>query len=233
LATALATYSQALLHVRAYAQAESLLRECLVIREKMQPDTWQTFNTQSMLGGALLGQKKYDEAEPLLLKGYEGMKQSEKTIPPLARGRIPEALDRLIALYTDTNKPDDVRDVSGRKEGATKKMRRVCFATNQYATSRFDKWFGVTSIGTSHHETTQTSCTRLLRFRGSPRVYQSAGCELARTHARTKETASIKIGTASIAVPTRNFSQQTQESRSNYSLLQFGVSRQARRLPVA
>ncbi len=27
-----------------------------------------------MLGGALLGQKKYAEAEPLLLKGYEGMK---------------------------------------------------------------------------------------------------------------------------------------------------------------
>ena len=30
-----------------------------------------------MLGEALLEQKKYPEAEPLLLSGYEGMKQRE------------------------------------------------------------------------------------------------------------------------------------------------------------
>jgi len=35
-----------------------------------------------MLGGSLLGQKKYAEAEPLLLSGYEGMKQREVKIPP-------------------------------------------------------------------------------------------------------------------------------------------------------
>ena len=62
-----------------------------------------------MLGGALLGQKKYAEAEPLLLAGYEGMKQWEKTIPPQAGTRIPEALDRLIELSTATNKPDEVK----------------------------------------------------------------------------------------------------------------------------
>ena len=69
-------------------------------------DAWQKFDTQSMLGGALLGQKKYADAEPLLLKGYEGMKQRENTIPPPGRVRIPEAIDRLIELYTPTNKPD-------------------------------------------------------------------------------------------------------------------------------
>jgi hypothetical protein len=49
----------------------------------------------SLLGGALLGQKKDAEAEPLLLKGYEGMKQREKSIPRQGSTRIPEALDRL------------------------------------------------------------------------------------------------------------------------------------------
>ncbi len=44
-----------------------------------------------------------------LLTGYEGMKQREKTIPPQASVRIPEALDRLIELATATNKPDDVK----------------------------------------------------------------------------------------------------------------------------
>jgi len=62
-----------------------------------------------MLGGALLGQKKYADAEPLLLKGYEGMKQREKTISPQGATRLPEALDRLIELYTATNKPDEVK----------------------------------------------------------------------------------------------------------------------------
>jgi eukaryotic-like serine/threonine-protein kinase len=37
------------------------------------------------------------------------MKQREKTIPPQAGTRLPEALDRLIDLYTATNKPDDVK----------------------------------------------------------------------------------------------------------------------------
>ena len=42
-----------------------------------------------------------------MLKGYEGMKQQEKTIPPQGATRIPEALDRLIELYTATNKPGE------------------------------------------------------------------------------------------------------------------------------
>ncbi len=62
-----------------------------------------------MLGGSLLGQKKYADAEPLLLKGYEGMKQREKSITKGGETRIPEALDRLIELYTATNKPDEAK----------------------------------------------------------------------------------------------------------------------------
>jgi eukaryotic-like serine/threonine-protein kinase len=43
------------------------------------------------------------------LKGYEGMKQREKSIPAQGRTRISEALDALIELYTATNKPDEVK----------------------------------------------------------------------------------------------------------------------------
>jgi hypothetical protein len=109
LAGVLAQLSMSLLPANAFTDAEALLRECLAIRAKTQPDAWTTFNTMSMLGGALLGQKKYAEAQPLLLKGYEGMKKREKTIPPQGILRIPEALDRLIALSTATNKPDEVK----------------------------------------------------------------------------------------------------------------------------
>jgi tetratricopeptide (TPR) repeat protein len=109
LAQQLASASLALLQAKSFAEAEPLLRESLAIREKTQPDAWSTFNTKSSLGGALLGQKKYADAEPLLLAGYEGMKQREKTIPPQGQARLPEAIDRLIELYTATDKPDEVK----------------------------------------------------------------------------------------------------------------------------
>ena len=51
------------------------MRESLTIRERIRPGNWATYNTKSLLGESLLGQKKYAEAEPLLLSGYEGMKQ--------------------------------------------------------------------------------------------------------------------------------------------------------------
>ena len=66
-----------------------------------------TFNTESLLGGSLLGQKKYAEAEPLLLSGYAGLKEREKTIPPPGKVRLPEAAERLAQLYEATGKKDE------------------------------------------------------------------------------------------------------------------------------
>jgi len=109
LAGQLAEIGLVLLQQKKWTEAEPLLRECLAIRAKTQPDAWNTFNTKSSLGGALLGQKKYADAEPLLLAGYEGMKKREKTIPPQGLVRLPEAIDRLIELSTATNKPDEVK----------------------------------------------------------------------------------------------------------------------------
>jgi eukaryotic-like serine/threonine-protein kinase len=109
LASQLVPFGKTLLDAKGYAEAEPLFREGLAIREKVQPDSWQTFFTQSLLGGALLGQKKYADAEPLLVKGYEGMKAREKTIPRGGELRIPEALDRLIELYTALGKADEAK----------------------------------------------------------------------------------------------------------------------------
>jgi tetratricopeptide (TPR) repeat protein len=89
-----------------YADAEPRLRECLRIREQIAPDDWQTFNAQSLLGGSLLGQKKYAETEPLLLSGYEGMKQREEMIPRQGKIRLTEAIERLVQLYEAMGKTD-------------------------------------------------------------------------------------------------------------------------------
>jgi eukaryotic-like serine/threonine-protein kinase len=56
-----------LLQQQRWAEPEILICQSLAIRERMQPGAWTTFNAQSLLGGVLLGQKKYAEAEPLLL----------------------------------------------------------------------------------------------------------------------------------------------------------------------
>ncbi|HEV3342954.1 MAG TPA: tetratricopeptide repeat protein [Pirellulales bacterium] len=88
-----------------------LLQQTFDLRAEMAPDSWNTFNTQSLLGGALLGQRKYAEAELLLVTGHEGMKAREATIPQTDGGelRIPEAIDRLIELYTATNEPEEAK----------------------------------------------------------------------------------------------------------------------------
>jgi tetratricopeptide (TPR) repeat protein len=111
LTTELSMFAQGLLRCDEFTAAEPLLRECLAIREKNQPDHWGTFSTQSMLGGALLGQKKHADAAPLLVAGYEGMKAREKTIPKTGGSEecIPDALDWIIQLYTATSKPDEVK----------------------------------------------------------------------------------------------------------------------------
>src|SRR5262249_41095412 len=79
---------------------------CLAIREKKLPEHWSRSNAQSLLGAALASQKKYAEAEPLLLAGYQGLKAREKDLPAAAKKNLPEALDRLIKLYEDWGKPD-------------------------------------------------------------------------------------------------------------------------------
>ena len=102
----LASVSLDLLQFQQYAEAERYLRECLAIRENAQPNDWSTFNTKSMLGGSLLGQKKYADSEPLLIAGYEGMRQREADIPAQGKIRLTEAIQRLVDLYDATDQKD-------------------------------------------------------------------------------------------------------------------------------
>jgi tetratricopeptide (TPR) repeat protein len=82
-----------------WAESEAVLRACLAIREKATPDGWARFDTMSMLGGALLGQRRYAEAEPLVVPGYEGMKAREGRIPPPSRRYLAEAALQVVRLY--------------------------------------------------------------------------------------------------------------------------------------
>jgi tetratricopeptide (TPR) repeat protein len=100
-------------------EAEPLLRECLLVRQKQQADAWETYHTQSLLGGSLLGQKKYAAAEPLLLAGYEGMKQRQAKIYFPDQVYMAEGVERLVALYQAWGKKEEA-DRWRRKSAAAK-----------------------------------------------------------------------------------------------------------------
>jgi tetratricopeptide (TPR) repeat protein len=88
--------------------AEKVLHECLAMREKMEPDSWQVFNARSLLGEALVRQERYAEAEALLRTGYEGLKQHQEEIPAAAHSvPLKEAVQRLVQLYDACGKSDE------------------------------------------------------------------------------------------------------------------------------
>jgi serine/threonine protein kinase len=98
-AAALAINGSLLLSQKKPTEAELILRECLTIRQKIQPEDWTTFETQSLLGESLMEQRKFVDAEPLLLAGYKGMKEHETKIPSPDKPRFTKAIERLVKLY--------------------------------------------------------------------------------------------------------------------------------------
>jgi serine/threonine protein kinase/Tfp pilus assembly protein PilF len=89
-----------------YTVAEEVCREALRIREKKLPGDWLVFESQSLLGVALGAQKRYAEAEPLLISGYEGLLARKDVIPATSAQSLSEALERIVQLYKDWGKKD-------------------------------------------------------------------------------------------------------------------------------
>jgi hypothetical protein len=84
-----------------YSHAGALLRPALNGLETTTPDSWTRYDCQSMLGASLAGEKKYAEAEPLLLTGYEGMLAREASMPASSRFKLKESGRWIVQLYQD------------------------------------------------------------------------------------------------------------------------------------
>jgi len=88
-----------------FSEAEPLYRECLAMREKDCPNAWYTYYTRMLLGATLLGKRKYVEAEPLLVMGYEGMREREGSIRD--RNKVlAESLQYFVQLFEATVRPE-------------------------------------------------------------------------------------------------------------------------------
>ena len=74
------------------AEAEAALRAALKDYEIAAPDSWNRYHCQSLLGASLAGQKRFAEAEPFLIAGYEGMVQREAMIAAPDRADLRDAV---------------------------------------------------------------------------------------------------------------------------------------------
>jgi len=88
-----------------FAQSEPLAREAVEFDRKKQPDDWQTFRAETLLGASLAGQRKYAEAEPLLLGGYQGMAARKDRMGVPDWYHLYRARDWLVQLYQAWVKP--------------------------------------------------------------------------------------------------------------------------------
>ncbi len=86
-----------------FLDAEGLLRACLLMRQKeLPPGHWLIADTRSLLGEAVAGQRRFDEAEPLLHDGYAELKADREA--PLESKR--EAAARIVRFYESWRKPE-------------------------------------------------------------------------------------------------------------------------------
>jgi tetratricopeptide (TPR) repeat protein len=102
----LASLGEARLFEQKYPEAELSLREALGNYEKLNSGIWGRYDTQSLLGASLAGQRRYADAEPLLLAGYAGLLQRQNAIPADTRPVVEEARERIVHLYQDWGKPE-------------------------------------------------------------------------------------------------------------------------------
>ncbi len=89
-----------------FAESEPPAREAVTFFRSRQPDDWDRFRAESLLGASLAGQKKYAEAEPLALEGYQGMlaRKAQTAVPDLPQ--LERACNWLVQLYEAWGKPE-------------------------------------------------------------------------------------------------------------------------------
>ena len=88
-----------------FVESEPLAREAMEVDRREQPDSWQRFRAESLVGASLDGQKKFAEAEPLLLEGYQGMLARKQRMAAKDWYHLDRAREWIVQLYQAWGKP--------------------------------------------------------------------------------------------------------------------------------
>jgi hypothetical protein len=92
-----------------------------------------------MLGEALLGQRKPDEAGPLLREGYEGLKRREAKISRNGKFLLHETVGRLALLYDALGRPEEAAGWREELEPTAAYVQNAAQAYHPYALLRTGK----------------------------------------------------------------------------------------------
>jgi tetratricopeptide (TPR) repeat protein len=90
-------------------EAEHTLREGISLYEKRLADHWVRFKLASFLGAVRGAQGHPDEAEPLLISGYEGMRDRKGQMMPDETHLVSEARERLVDFYETNGRADEAQ----------------------------------------------------------------------------------------------------------------------------
>ena len=101
----LALYAECLLRQDKMAEARPLATECFD-NVKANDLTPMLPMAQSLMGWVLLHEKKYEEAEPLLISGYEGQKQRPGRPPAGHKALLSTTGENLVTLYAAQGKAE-------------------------------------------------------------------------------------------------------------------------------
>jgi len=88
-----------------YADVESLLAD-LVTRDRTAADSWIRYFAQAIFGAALSGQKRYEEAEKLLIDGYGALTERAALIPANGKSALDKTGQWILELYKAWGKPE-------------------------------------------------------------------------------------------------------------------------------
>ena len=88
------------------AEAEQTLRRAYNGFNEAGLDKWQRYTCASSLGRTLALERRFAEAEPLLVSGYEGLRKREAAMTAFSKPDIQRAAQWLSELYIDEGKPD-------------------------------------------------------------------------------------------------------------------------------
>lgn len=102
--------SQLRLAEHKYQEAEPLAREALDILEKTSAGNWKSFFTRCMLGASRAGQKRFSEAEPLLVSGYNGLIERKASIPIPNQSSVRDSAAWIVELYSDWGKAGEAAE---------------------------------------------------------------------------------------------------------------------------
>jgi hypothetical protein len=96
-----------------FADAEPLARDARGTERKIQPDLWPRYRAETVLGESLAGQRKFAEAEPLIVEGFKGMLARKERIAVPDQYHLDRAREWLVRLYAAWGKPAKVAEWRG------------------------------------------------------------------------------------------------------------------------